>query len=141
ANNTVIFSGTLKYIVFSPYWNVPPGILKKEVLPGIKRNKNYLSNHNMEWNNGAVRQKPGPKNSLGLVKFLFPNSYSVYFHDTPSKSLFEKDIRAFSHGCVRVYKPLDLAAFLLSDQGLTPKKIKEIIESGDNTSISLKSKI
>jgi len=70
-HSTVIFNGNLKYIVFSPYWNVPTSILKKEVLPGIARNKNYLASHNMEWNNGAVRQKPGLTNSLGLVKFLF----------------------------------------------------------------------
>ena len=88
AHNTVIFNGNMKYIVFSPYWNVPNSIIKNEITPGMRRNKNYLANHNMEWNNGAVRQKPGPRNSLGLVKFLFPNSYNIYFHDTPSKSLF-----------------------------------------------------
>ena len=116
ANSTVIFSGRLKYIVFSPYWNVPASILKKEVLPGIRRNKNYLANHNMEWNNGMVRQKPGPRNSLGLVKFLFPNSYSIYFHDTPSKSLFNESKRAFSHGCIRLSEPQKLAEYLLRNE-------------------------
>ena len=113
AHNTVIFTGTLKYIVFSPYWNVPPSILKKEILPAIKRNKNYLAAHNMEWNGNGVRQKPGPNNSLGLVKFLFPNAYNIYLHDTPAKSLFGEDRRAFSHGCIRLSEPPRLARFLL----------------------------
>ena len=87
-NKTVIFSGMMSYIVFSPYWNVTPHIIKTEILPAIKKDKNYLANHNMEWNNGNVRQKPGPRNSLGLVKFLFPNNYNIYFHDTPNRNLF-----------------------------------------------------
>lgn len=113
AHNTVIFSGDLKYVVFSPYWNVPPGILKNEILPGIKRNKNYLANHNMEWNGNSVRQKPGPSNALGAVKFLFPNSYNIYLHDTPSRDLFSRDQRAFSHGCIRLSQPKKLAQYLL----------------------------
>jgi murein L,D-transpeptidase YcbB/YkuD len=108
-NQTVIFSGKMKYIVFSPYWNIPQSIIKKEVIPGIQKNSNYLANHNMEWNKGLVRQKPGVRNSLGLVKFLFPNSNNIYLHDTPSKSLFQRESRAFSHGCIRVAKPKELA--------------------------------
>ncbi len=119
AHSTVIFRGDMKYIVFSPYWNVPPGILKNEVLPGIKRNSNYLARHNMEWNNGSVRQKPGPSNSLGLVKFLFPNSYNIYLHDTPSKSLFGEANRAFSHGCIRLAEPQKLAEYLLRKDSIT----------------------
>ncbi|MBC6490756.1 murein L,D-transpeptidase [Flavihumibacter stibioxidans] len=116
-NNTVIFTGKLKYVVFSPYWNVPPGILKKEILPAIRRNPNYLERHDMEWfGNGQVRQRPGPKNSLGLVKFLFPNNYNIYLHDTPSKSLFNESKRAFSHGCIRVEEPLKLAEWILSGE-------------------------
>ncbi len=87
-HKTVIFYGEMKYVVFSPYWNIPPGILKNEVLPGIRRNPNYLASHRMEKVGNTYRQKPGPANSLGLVKFLFPNSYNIYLHDTPSKSLF-----------------------------------------------------
>src|SRR4051812_39618125 len=83
-HNTVIFTGNMKYVVFSPYWNVPRSIINKEILPAMKRNKNYLRSHNMEWNGGNIRQKPGPNNALGLVKFLFPNEYSIYLHDTPS---------------------------------------------------------
>ena len=142
ANNTVIFSGRLKYIVFSPYWNVPASILKKEVLPGIKRNKNYLANHNMEWNNGAVRQKPGPKNSLGLVKFLFPNSYSIYFHDTPSKSLFDEPKRAFSHGCIRLAEPQKLAEYLLrNDPSWNSEKISKAMHAGKEKYVTVKEDI
>ena len=113
ANNTVIFNGNLRYIVFSPYWNVPSSILKKEVLPAIARNKNYLARNNMEWHDGEVRQKPGPDNALGKVKFLFPNNYHIYLHDTPSKNLFGEERRTFSHGCIRVQDPQRLAQFIL----------------------------
>src|SRR5688572_20246129 len=142
ANNTVIFSGRLKYIVFSPYWNVPASILKKEVLPGIKRNKNYLANHNMEWNNGMVRQKPGPRNSLGLVKFLFPNSYSIYFHDTPSKSLFSETKRAFSHGCIRLSEPQKLAEYLLRNEpSWNSAKIVQAMNAGKEKYVTIKEDI
>jgi len=139
---TVIFSGNMSYIVFSPYWNVPQSIINKDVKPGMARNKNYLAKHNMEWNNGQVRQKPGKNNSLGLVKFMFPNSHNIYLHDTPSKSLFEKDSRAFSHGCVRVGKPRDLAITLLKDDpDWTPERIDKAMNAGKETSYTLKNKI
>jgi len=138
-NKTVIFKGDLKYVVFSPYWNVPQSIINKEVLPGMKRNKNYLASHQMEWNNGRVRQKPGPQNSLGLVKFLFPNSFDIYLHDTPSKSLFNEDKRAFSHGCIRVSEPQKLAAFLLEDYPeWTKDKISAAMNSKKEQYVTLK---
>jgi len=124
--------------VLSPYWNVPQSIVQKEIVPGMRRNKNYLASHNMEWNNGKVRQKPGPKNSLGLVKFLFPNSYNIYLHDTPSKSLFNEDKRAFSHGCIRVSEPRRLAEYLLRNNPAWPKeKIWEGMNSGNEQFITL----
>jgi len=142
AHNTVIFNGDMKYVVFSPYWNVPQSIIQKEVLPGIKRNKNYLANHNMEWNNGAVRQKPGPGNSLGLVKFLFPNSYSIYLHDTPSKSLFDENKRAFSHGCIRLSEPKKLAEYILQNDPAWPReKIAAAMNSGKEKYVTLKQTI
>jgi len=142
AHNTVIFNGKLKYIVFSPYWNVPSSIIRKEVVPGMKRNKNYLANHNMEWNNGAVRQKPGPGNSLGLVKFLFPNSYNIYLHDTPSKSLFNESKRAFSHGCIRLAEPKRLAEYLLrNDSEWNEASITKAMNSGKEKYVSLKQSI
>jgi murein L,D-transpeptidase YcbB/YkuD len=138
-HSTVIFNGTLKHVVFSPYWNVPPGILKNEVLPGIARNKNYLASHNMEWNAGAVRQKPGPRNSLGLVKFLFPNSYSIYLHDSPAKSLFNEEKRAFSHGCIRVGEPKKLAQYLLrNDAAWDSVKITNAMNTGKEQYVNVK---
>ncbi len=118
AHGTVIFNDKIRYIVFSPYWNVPTDIIEKEVLPAMKRNSNYLARNNMEivsYSNGIpeVRQKPGLNNSLGGVKFLFPNKYAIYLHDTPGKDAFESLNRPFSHGCIRVGDPKRLAAFLL----------------------------
>jgi murein L,D-transpeptidase YcbB/YkuD len=141
-SKTVIFSGKMSYIVFSPYWNLPQSIIKKEVKPGLAKNPNYLEQHNMEWNNGQVRQKPGKKNSLGLVKFMFPNSNDIYLHDTPSKNLFERESRVFSHGCIRVGKPRDLALEILKDDpNWTPAKVDAAMNSGKETSYSLKNKI
>jgi L,D-transpeptidase YcbB len=157
---TPSFHSQMATVEFNPYWTVPVSITGNEILPKLKTNPDYLTRNNMELLRGdsvihitdfssysrnycpfVIRQKPGVDNSLGLVKFLFPNPYSVYFHDTPSKSLFDKDVRAFSHGCVRVHKPMDLAAFLLSEQGMTPKDISEIVKTGKNTPIALKNKI
>lgn len=138
-HKTVIFSGALKNIVFSPYWNVPPGILKNEVLPGIRKDKNYLDRHHMEWNGSNIRQKPGPWNSLGGVKFLFPNSYNIYLHDTPAKDLFDKSSRAFSHGCIRLAEPAKLAAWLLRDDPQwTPEKIQKAMHAGVEKWVSVK---
>lgn len=144
---TTIFSGEVKYVVFSPYWNVPPSIVRNEVLPGIRRNSNYLSAHRMEITGKedglpAVRQKPGEANSLGLVKFLFPNSYNIYLHDTPSKSLFGETSRAFSHGCIRVVAPAKLAGFLLADTTRwNAAKIKTAMHAGKEQYVTLKNKV
>ena len=113
---TVIFSGTLRYIVFSPYWIVPKSIIENELKQAIARDPNYLASHNMEWNNGNVRQKPGIRNSMGLIKFMFPNTNDIYLHDTPVKSLFEAEVRAFSHGCINMVKAKELAILLLRDE-------------------------
>jgi len=139
---TVIFSGKMSYIAFSPYWNLPQSIINKEVKPGMAKNPNYLESHNMEWNNGQVRQKPGKRNSLGLVKFMFPNSNNIYLHDTPSKSLFTRESRAFSHGCIRVAKPRDLAISILKDDSnWTPEKIDAAMNAGKESTCVLKTKI
>lgn len=141
-NKTVVFSGMMSFIVFSPYWNVPRSIINKEIKPGMAKNKNYLEQHNMEWNNGNIRQKPGIKNSLGLVKFLFPNTNSIYLHDTPSKSLFNEEKRAFSHGCIRVAKPKELANLILEDDpNWSPEKINEAMNGGKEKWCTLKQKI
>ncbi len=141
-HKTVIFSAPMKYIVFRPYWNVPTSILKKEILPAIEKNPNYLAEHDMEWKDSNVRQRPGPENSLGLVKFLFPNSNAIYLHDTPSKSLFGKEDRAFSHGCIRVAKPKELAAAIMKDdKKWNPAKIETAMNGGEEYWYTLKNKI
>jgi len=113
---TAIFTGTMKYVVFAPYWNVPESILKNEILPAISKNSGYVENNHMEWVGNSLRQKPGPWNALGKVKFLFPNSHNIYLHDTPSKDLFQRDQRTFSHGCIRVEQPKKLVQYVLRHQ-------------------------
>ena len=138
-HKTVIFQGTMRTIVFSPYWNVPPGIMQKEILPAIRRNPNYLARNNMEWNGKQVRQKPGPNNSLGRVKFLFPNSYHIYLHDSPAKSLFNENKRTFSHGCIRVAEPRRLAQYLLRHEpSWTNERIDAAMNQTKETYVTLK---
>jgi murein L,D-transpeptidase YcbB/YkuD len=146
-HNTMMFNGDLNQVVFSPYWNVPPSIVRNEILPSMNKNPNYLASQNMEVvsNEGdlpVIRQKPGTKNALGRVKFLFPNSFNIYFHDTPSKSLFEKDKRAYSHGCIRLKEPEKMAAYVLRNQPeWTKEKINEALNSGDEKFVKVKNPI
>lgn len=133
-HQTPVFTAPLSYLVFSPYWNIPPSIAKNETLPAIRKNANYLQRNNMEVVNTAgqpltssqvnwnakpfpylIRQKPGESNALGQVKFMFPNPNNVYLHDTPAKQLFDQDLRAFSHGCIRMAQPRDFAELLLKN--------------------------
>jgi len=142
-NQTPVFSDKIKYLELNPYWNVPPSIAKDEELPKLRKNPNYLIYKNIRlfpnWQEDGVeidstvidwhavtpyqmagfklRQDPGPDNPLGRVKFMFPNQYFVYLHDTPSKELFSRQTRPFSHGCIRVSEPAELAAFLLNKKG------------------------
>jgi murein L,D-transpeptidase YcbB/YkuD len=146
-HKTVVFSGEVKYVVFSPYWNVPTSIVKNEIMPAMARNSNYISRNNMEitgyhGNVPIVRQKPGPTNSLGLVKFLFPNSHSIYLHDSPAKSLFDQSSRAFSHGCIRVQEPLKLAEFLLKDEPeWDENSITQAMNRGVERTVTLKKEV
>ena len=146
-NNTMMFNGDLSQVVFSPHWNVPPSIVREEILPAMNRNPSYLSRQNMEITGEAgglpvVRQKPGPGNALGKVKFLFPNSFNIYFHDTPAKSLFAKDKRAFSHGCIRLREPEKMANYVLRDQPeWTPEKINEAMNAGEEKFVKVKNPI
>jgi murein L,D-transpeptidase YcbB/YkuD len=143
-HNTMMFTGNLNQVVFSPYWNVPPSIVEKEILPAMSGNPNYLASHNMEQvgNDGdlpVIRQLPGDDNSLGKVKFLFPNSFNIYFHDTPAKSLFNKDKRAYSHGCIRLSDPTKMANYLLKDDPQwTPENIDAAMNSGTEKYVKLK---
>jgi len=137
-HNTPVFSDTMEYLIFRPYWEVPPSIIRAEMIPHILKDPDYLTKKGLEIvdsrrtvvGTGTVtsevvdqlragklfmRQMPGPKNSLGLVKFLFPNSYNVYMHDTPATEFFAQSRRDFSHGCIRLEKPAELAAWVLRD--------------------------
>lgn len=139
---TVIFSGNIDRIVFSPYWYVPQSIIKNELKLKIAEDKNYLADHDMEWNGGNVRQKPGPKNSLGLVKFMFPNPNDIYLHDTPAKSLFDFEKRIFSHGCINVKEAKGLALAILKNNPDWPvDKIDKAMSGEKETTCMLKTKI
>jgi murein L,D-transpeptidase YcbB/YkuD len=139
---TVIFSGNIDRIVFSPYWYVPASIIKNELKLKMAEDKNYLADHNMEWNGGNVRQKPGPDNSLGLVKFMFPNPNDIYLHDTPAKSLFDFEKRIFSHGCINVKDAKQLAIEILKDDPDWPvDKINQAMSGEKETTCMLKNKI
>lgn len=154
---TPIFNDEMTYVVFSPYWNVPPDIANKETLPSVLSDPGFLDRTNMEvvdragnlvdpssidLNNPAeyrFRQRPGADNSLGLVKFMFPNQYNVYLHDTPADSLFARASRSFSHGCVRVEQPEKLAAYVLGDQpDWTSERITEAMHAGEEKTVTLK---
>jgi len=147
ANRTVIFSNKLRNIVFSPYWNIPPSIVRKEILPEMRSNPGFLARKNMEqygFSDGLplIRQKPGGNNSLGRVKFLFPNNYNIYLHDTPSKSLFAEEKRAFSHGCIRLSQPKKLAEYLLDkNPEWTTAKIEKAMDSKTEVWVTLKEKV
>lgn len=147
SHNTMMFNGDLNQVVFSPYWNVPPSIVAKEILPAMDRNSNYLAKEDMEITGNddglpVIRQRPGPGNALGKVKFLFPNSFNIYLHDTPAKSLFNKDKRAYSHGCIRVREPEKLANYVLRNQPeWTPEKISEAMNSGEEKYVKVKNPI
>ena len=134
-NQTPVFSDEIEHVVVNPYWNVPSSIAKNEIAPHLAANPGYLASQNMEllsggrvinasaidWsstnvNNFRIRQRPGAGNALGKIKFLFPNQHDVYLHDTPSKSLFARSYRAYSHGCMRVQNPMEFAAALLAHE-------------------------
>jgi murein L,D-transpeptidase YcbB/YkuD len=140
---TPVFSDSMETVVFRPYWNVTPDIQAKEIEPKVASNPGYLAENDMEyWNDGGarrIRQRPGPKNSLGFVKFLFPNDFNIYLHDTPAPELFDKDVRAFSHGCIRVEKPAELAQWALGWDGARVEQAMR--EGGDNRSVKLPKKI
>jgi L,D-transpeptidase YcbB len=161
-NQTPVFARDMRYIVFRPYWNVPYSIVRGEIIPSLLKNRNYIASKNFEVTdlNGklvtsgaisdevlaqlragklAVRQKPGPANALGLVKFIFPNEHSVYLHSTPAPQLFSQSRRDFSHGCIRVQKPAELAAWLLRNQPpWNLEKVQAAMQSGpDNQQVNL----
>jgi murein L,D-transpeptidase YcbB/YkuD len=153
---TPVFSRDMTFVVMRPYWNVPPSILRGEIIPAIQRNRNYIANKRYEVTTPAgevvtsgtisddvlaqlksgrlaVRQKPGPANALGLVKLMFPNEYNVYLHSTPAPELFSRTRRDFSHGCIRVEKPAQLAAWALrNNPGWTLARVEQSMDKGDD---------
>ncbi|GAA0878617.1 L,D-transpeptidase family protein [Algoriphagus jejuensis] len=149
------FTAPMSYIVFSPYWNIPPSITLDEIIPAVQKNPDYLTQKNMEvvnsqgepvnaskvkWSeekNYRVRQKPGGDNSLGLVKFMFPNEYNIYIHDTPARSLFAKETRALSHGCIRIQNPDQFAKILLDDEVWDDDKIQEAMHQEKEETVKL----
>jgi murein L,D-transpeptidase YcbB/YkuD len=154
---TPIFNHQMTYLVFAPYWNVPDDIAQKETLPAVMKDPTFLERSNMEVVDKAgqtvdpasidldqpqkyrFRQRPGTSNSLGLVKFMFPNQYNVYLHDTPADSLFARASRSLSHGCVRLEHPEKLAEYVLRDQPeWTPDRISEAMHSGAEQIVKLK---
>lgn len=132
-HKTPVLMADMRYLVFRPYWMVPPSIVRKELAPKIAADPSYLARNHMEVHNGRIRQEPGNHNSLGLVKFIFPNPHHVYLHDTPSKGLFARSRRDFSHGCIRVADPPALAAYALAEnQGWDATRIAKAMQSGPN---------
>lgn len=160
-HDTPVFSDTMRYVVFQPYWNVPYSISKAEFLPRVARDPDYLAKKGFEVVNNRqevitsgtvttdvlaqlragklyLRQLPGPKNSLGLVKFIFPNSSNVYMHDTPAQEFFAKSRRDFSHGCVRLEKPADLAVWVLHENpGWDMDRVRAAMNGTPNQQVNL----
>jgi murein L,D-transpeptidase YcbB/YkuD len=161
-HRTPVFSATMTYAVLNPYWNITPTIAKNEILPKLRKDASYLAKNNIvvlsDWSDGAVpvdpstidwsqvsprsfpyklRQEPGEKNALGRIKFMFPNPYNIYLHDTPSRQLFQETVRSFSHGCIRVQNPVDLGAVLLAADGWTKERLDAVIASGEQKVITL----
>jgi murein L,D-transpeptidase YcbB/YkuD len=162
STQTPVFTRDMTFIVLRPYWNVPPGILRRSTIPAIKRDRNYVAKQNFEITtldgkvvtSGpvsydvlaqlqagklAIRQKPGANNALGLVKLMFPNEYSVYLHSTPSTELFSQSRRDFSAGCIRVEKPAELTTWVLrNNPGWTLDRVQQGMQSGkDNVTVTL----
>ncbi len=143
---TPIFTSKMTHIVINPAWNIPDSIVQKEILKKIEKNPDYLAEQNItvlkraKVNGSALpyrlRQEPGPLNPLGSIKFMFPNEYDVYLHDTPAKNLFSEHVRTFSHGCTRIEKPLELAEYLLRDDlRWSRKELVAAIEKGTEQTV------
>jgi murein L,D-transpeptidase YcbB/YkuD len=158
-HQTPVFRDEMAYVVMNPTWTVPYSIATKEMLPRIQRDPDYFKTRTfdvrnragenidpetIDWSQYSRRnfpytfvQRPGPANALGRIKFIFPNKYSVYLHDTPSKSLFGRSERAFSHGCIRTQNPFDLAELLLGSAGWDRERIDAQIESAETRTVHL----
>ena len=160
-HDTPVFADAVQYVTFRPYWEVPPSIIKGETIPHILKDPSYLAKNGLEIVDGSkrpiaagtvgpdiikqlragklfVRQTPGPSNALGLVVFTFPNTYDIYMHDTPAPEFFAKSRRDFSHGCIRLEKPAELAAWVLRDNpGWNPQRIHDAMNGSETLQVNL----
>jgi L,D-transpeptidase YcbB len=155
---TPVFDETMKYVVINPDWTVPSSIARNEYLPKLQKSAGALEDKNIHVYAGnerispysinwpaisksnfryTLRQDPGPDNALGVIKFMFPNKFSIYLHDTPSKGLFARSSRTFSHGCMRVQDPIELGAVILGAQGWSADRIRQVVASGKKTVVNL----
>lgn len=162
---TPVFNDTIEYVVFNPYWNVPPSIARNEILPNLQKDPTYLQKSNMRifqgWKPSAmeldalhiawdavskkemdqyrIRQEPGPDNALGRLKIIFPNEYNVYLHDTPTHNLFKQETRALSHGCIRMGRPAEMAAWVLGgeEKGWSVERVHEIVATRKRQVVTL----
>lgn len=161
-HRTPVFSDLMTYVVLNPHWNITPTIARNEILPKLRKDTGYLAKNNIvvlsDWSDGAVpvdpstidwtqvsgrsfpyklRQEPGLQNALGRIKFMFPNPYNIYLHDTPSRQLFQETVRSFSHGCIRVQNPVDLGAVLLAADGWSKERLDAAIATGEQKVVTL----
>jgi murein L,D-transpeptidase YcbB/YkuD len=149
----------MRFIEFSPYWNVPPSIARSETLPRLRRDPAYLNQQGFEFVTSSgqvitslseqairavqsgqwrIRQRPGPQNALGDIKFIFPNNQNIYLHHTPAEQLFARTRRDFSHGCIRIEQPVELARFVLqNDAAWTETRIREAMQAGTSRTLKL----
>ena len=156
---TPLFDEDMRFIEFSPYWNIPTSIARAETVPRLRRDPGYLARQEMEFvsaggrvdravspglldavlaGKARIRQRPGPNNALGDIKFVFPNRDNIYLHHTPATELFKRDRRDFSHGCIRVEAPVELAKFVLRNMPeWTPERIQKAMSRGESTTLKL----
>lgn len=146
--STVMFNGSINQVVFSPVWNIPESIVRNEIMPKVKADPNYLKKHHMEIVGNSkdsiptLRELPNDQNPLGKVKFLFPNNYEIFLHDTPDKTAFQQKDRTKSHGCIRVARPDSLASYILRDQSdWTAQKIQQAMNSGKEQKVDVKKQV
>ena len=158
---TPLFERDMQYLIFRPYWVIPPGILRKEILPAVRRDPGYLASHDMELYRGngdtgpalpataenlarvsrgelGIRRRPGPRNDLGLAKFIFPNDHNVYMHGTPATALFSRARRDFSHGCIRLEDPARFAVWTLRNPNeWSPDRVRGAMEGTRSERVDL----
>jgi murein L,D-transpeptidase YcbB/YkuD len=138
---TPIFRAEMTHVVLNPTWTVPPGIIQRDVIPGMRRDPDYLRKHGLKQIGNQYVQDAGPDNALGRIKLMFPNSHLVYLHDTPRQDLFEAETRLFSSGCIRVQNVFDLAERVIGDPAWTKAALLQAVETGKTRTINLKPRV